>query len=425
MFNNRIPRKILLSPKVFLSFSLLLFCFQQVSGQASLAIRFGDSLLNLKEPAAEFVVFTYKYKSDTVYYSGLPHIVKPPSNYNKSDCAFGFIQFEEHGGNAIPSYSLFFIDNYSQESKIIYVDTNFNLDFTDETRRRLDSNSDIAINLINKINNQINVRLRLKPILLKDKGQESILKSFARTDIPISINNELLTPRYWMTELRYNYKTCIDYPDIAIMDFNNNGRFDDYIYDKILISDSIGKVVRDVATTYKYNFGIDTLISFRGNNYLITNNTLDGNFVLKLYGEGENNAATRLKVGSVLPNFKFTSFDGHSIVWADAKQKDKYMLIDFWGTWCKPCLAQTKDLIELKSKYSGRLEILSLAFQENKDNAKRYVKSKNLNWIHGFATKDNIKEFEVLNFPYYILVDPNGIIITINSGLETIEALIK
>jgi thiol-disulfide isomerase/thioredoxin len=399
---------------------------QVLSQEYLTTIYFHDSLINLREPPSSFVVFTYKYKSDTVYYSGLPYLIKPPSNY-KQNGAFGFIQFEEHGWKSIPSHTLFFIDNYSSESPSIYFDQNFNLDFSDDIQFRLTDIDGAEVELVNKDNKNIKVKTKLNKIVFKDKIQENRVESFANHDIPISINNELLPARYWITELRYNYKSAKGFEDLGLMDWNNNGRFNDYKYDKILVSDSIGKKVNDRNNVFRFDLGKDSVINFRGTKYSVIEIDSMGSYLTLKQTKNQSlkTGLIVLRNGITMPNFEYRSYDNQQLTWEKVRPKDKYILIDFWGTWCNPCLSQTSDLIKLKKEHIEKLEILGLAYQENKQKAIEYVKEKKLDWMQGFASESLVTQFQIVNFPYYVLMDSQGTILSVNENLKEIEKKIE
>jgi thiol-disulfide isomerase/thioredoxin len=63
----------------------------------------------------------------------------------------------------------------------------------------------------------------------------------------------------------------------------------------------------------------------------------------------------------------------------------KYTLIDFWGTWCEPCLDMTPSLVAVQNKFPSKLNIISIANDQNKNVVKLYAKKSKMNWIHGFA----------------------------------------
>ncbi len=112
--------------------------------------------------------------------------------------------------------------------------------------------------------------------------------------------------------------------------------------------------------------------------------------------------------------------------------KGKFYLIDFWGSWCGPCIADFPDLKKLKMQFPNQLEVLGIA--QDKDEAwKKAIEAHGLNWTHilnGTQNDDFVSRLNVIGFPTKILVDPNGTIVYRSSGggsssFEKIAEIIK
>ncbi|MDR2951496.1 MAG: AhpC/TSA family protein [Prevotella sp.] len=70
--------------------------------------------------------------------------------------------------------------------------------------------------------------------------------------------------------------------------------------------------------------------------------------------------------GDIAPDFTKTDLSGNNIKLSDFRDK-KYVLLDFWASWCGPCVKEIPNLKEIYNKYNGRLQILSISADENKD----------------------------------------------------------
>jgi thiol-disulfide isomerase/thioredoxin len=106
-----------------------------------------------------------------------------------------------------------------------------------------------------------------------------------------------------------------------------------------------------------------------------------------------------------------------------AALKGKYVLIDFWGSWCAPCRASHPHLKELYAKYKEKgFEIIGVS-QEHAETAEERRKlwtdaiaKDGINWLQVMNNEnlekfDAVKEFGVLAFPTKILLDRDGNII--------------
>lgn len=112
--------------------------------------------------------------------------------------------------------------------------------------------------------------------------------------------------------------------------------------------------------------------------------------------------------------------------------KGKYVYIDVWATWCGPCKAEIPHLKEVEKKYHGKnIEFVSISVDKIKDHAKwkKMIMDENLGGIQLLA--DNafeskfIKDYFIKGIPRFILLDPNGTIVTPNAPRPSNEALIQ
>lgn len=117
--------------------------------------------------------------------------------------------------------------------------------------------------------------------------------------------------------------------------------------------------------------------------------------------------------------------------------KGKYVYIDVWATWCKPCLAQIPALKNLEKKYHNKnVEFVSISVDNDKtsgswENAekswRRMVKNKNLSGVQLYAGKDIqfVKDYQIDGIPRFILIDPKGNIISANAPRPTDSKLLE
>ena len=125
-----------------------------------------------------------------------------------------------------------------------------------------------------------------------------------------------------------------------------------------------------------------------------------------------------VKVDDAAPDFNVVDISGNKL--SLDSFKGKYLLIDFWADWCKPCIAKFPEVKSLINEYSDKgLEVLFVSFDETEDDWKKGVKKYDLNnWDHTFVGFNNIDskesigyQFDIKPIPAYILIDPNGKII--------------
>lgn len=131
-------------------------------------------------------------------------------------------------------------------------------------------------------------------------------------------------------------------------------------------------------------------------------------------------------VGRLMPNFTTTNtMDGTTFELDELK--GKHVLIDFWGTWCAPCIAEMPKVKEYQDKYKNELVVLGVNSGDTKDKIKQFVEKNGYNWkqiLTGKGTEDLVLKLNVAGFPTKFILDPEGKIIQRFVG-DTVEAFDK
>ncbi|GAA4178476.1 TlpA disulfide reductase family protein [Sphingobacterium ginsenosidimutans] len=129
-------------------------------------------------------------------------------------------------------------------------------------------------------------------------------------------------------------------------------------------------------------------------------------------------AEAKSSIQSPMIDFKGKTLAGKDF---DSKElRGKYVLLDFWGSWCQPCRKSHPHLLALYNQYKPKgFEIVGIAKERGADpisSWEKAVKEDNIQWIHLLHNqlqeqRDLIKEYSITAFPTKILIDPNGTII--------------
>ncbi len=137
--------------------------------------------------------------------------------------------------------------------------------------------------------------------------------------------------------------------------------------------------------------------------------------------------------GEPARNFTAQTFDGKTIQLSD--YKGKYVLLDFWATWCRPCQAEFPFLSDLVNRYkdSDKIAIIGVSLDKEKEQITEFVQKYNLNYPHifdGKAWENEVGQlYGVTSIPFAVLIGPDGNIVA--TGLrgtkltETIDTLFK
>lgn len=124
-----------------------------------------------------------------------------------------------------------------------------------------------------------------------------------------------------------------------------------------------------------------------------------------------------VRIGLPAPGFSKTDMNGQAVDLENLR--GKYVLLDFWGTWCGPCRESHPHMVELHAKYGNRVEFIHIAQESGRDmeqmRAKwvEAVREDGMTWTQilnneGIEDCDVVKLYHITAFPTKILIDPEG-----------------
>lgn len=133
-------------------------------------------------------------------------------------------------------------------------------------------------------------------------------------------------------------------------------------------------------------------------------------------------------VGSVMPNFTLKTPDGKDISLEDFK--GKYVLVDFWASWCGPCLREMPNVVKLYKECKGKnFEIFGVSLDNKKDAWVKAIKANGMKWPQGSDLKgwgsEPARLCNVSAIPFTVLIDPEGEVIAIDLRGEQLHAKVK
>lgn len=138
--------------------------------------------------------------------------------------------------------------------------------------------------------------------------------------------------------------------------------------------------------------------------------------------------AQRLMVGSVAPDFSQETPDGKILKLSDLR--GKYVLIDFWASWCGPCRRENPNVVRMYEQYKEKgFEILGVSLDQSRERWLDAIAADGLKWpqvsdLKGWA---NVvaQNYEVSSIPKTILVDPKGVIVAKDLRGQTLENMLS
>lgn len=117
-------------------------------------------------------------------------------------------------------------------------------------------------------------------------------------------------------------------------------------------------------------------------------------------------------VGKPAPAIAVSDVKGTALRLSDLR--GKYVLVDFWATWCAPCIVELPRLQDAYTKYrEAGFEIVGVSLDESKAALTDFVKARNVPWrqVHNASGGgDLVEAFGVKSIPATYLIDPQGVI---------------
>ncbi|MGE5611870.1 MAG: carboxypeptidase regulatory-like domain-containing protein [Bacillota bacterium] len=136
-----------------------------------------------------------------------------------------------------------------------------------------------------------------------------------------------------------------------------------------------------------------------------------------------------VEVGQAAPSFETQTLDGKPLKLAD--YRGKFVLLDFWATWCGPCVAELPNLKAAYEAFSKdpRLAVISLSLDEDAAAPRKFAEKNGMVWSQGFLGKwddDKVtKEYGVKSIPSLWLIGPDGKVVAKDLRGEQIRTAVE
>ncbi len=123
------------------------------------------------------------------------------------------------------------------------------------------------------------------------------------------------------------------------------------------------------------------------------------------------------------PDFQTKDIKGNMIRLNDLK--GKFVLLDFWATWCGPCMAELPFIQKIRADYPAtQLTIVSISADVSYTKFEKVIKENNMNWTHIYGENNIVKEFGIMVYPTILLINKDGVLV-FDGRVEEKDKLIR
>ena len=185
------------------------------------------------------------------------------------------------------------------------------------------------------------------------------------------------------------------------------------------INNQVGKFVAARKNSYVSPFVLFVTSQLNDNPALLEQryNMLDENIRNSKIGKSLAEFISYNKIGAVGSNaMDFTQNDVNGNPIALSSFKGKYVLVDFWASWCRPCRAENPNVVKAYNKFKDKnFTILSVSLDQDKDAWTKAIEKDGLKWNHvsdlKYWSNAVAVQYHIQSIPQNFLIDPNGKII--------------
>lgn len=146
-----------------------------------------------------------------------------------------------------------------------------------------------------------------------------------------------------------------------------------------------------------------------------------GNWIKVFVSEKIKTEISNTTPGNPAPEWEGMSLTGEKV--SSKSKGGKYILLDFWATWCKPCIEELKNIKQTHKDFANNeLKIVGILIDENKEKVQSFIVSNQISWLQIFDSSSTIKnKFSVNGIPDPILISPDGKIVERGEALRGVN----
>ncbi|MBG6063168.1 thiol-disulfide isomerase/thioredoxin [Flavobacterium sp. CG_9.1] len=317
---------------------------------------------------------------------------------------------------------LIILIGFKKNKQILIADTNKNKNFSDEIKYEYE--------IIQNGDEQALVNSYLPSVYKFEYFENNQIKNFERKFVLRPDRNNVISQKISKEDIPY--LSFIKFVDAWV------GKVDGY---EFYFSDFYAKsqfYVKDKNTNFSKDFIFNNMYKHSFKDTITINNL---NYTIKrrlkmdsLYlNPIKKRSIKRFTIENKIPlNYSFKDLDNSNFILKDVLKNKDFLLLEFWGTWCGPCIKFYPLIRKFYETNEKKISILGLAVDESNKKVVEYVKKNNVKWQQAFmklSSRNNfIEQLNIIAYPTIVLLDKKGEIKFVGAGntisLEIISKMI-
>jgi thiol-disulfide isomerase/thioredoxin len=149
--------------------------------------------------------------------------------------------------------------------------------------------------------------------------------------------------------------------------------------------------------------------------------------VCLVYGVALGQPADRRTLQAAVDRFNAADINGQRVAVQDLR--GRVVLLDFWATWCAPCLAEIPTIREVQRRFGDRVAIVGVSVDvQDRASFIRWLRRQEIDWPQVFDgrgwTSPTVMPFELTRVPFSVIVGTNGRVVGVDvRGKQLLRSL--
>jgi thiol-disulfide isomerase/thioredoxin len=303
---------------------------------------------------------------------------------------------------------LFILSDFKGESRDVYIKTNrtnaykFYHSFPKNFESLSEEDSNEIINSLPKLDFAYNeyINGKSRTFYRKIKLFPSLRNTnFVSMDHPISYKSRVTISfdDYWRGDFFYED----DNYDLAIQGLNSG-------FISILVkNDSLRFSKNNYTYNTNFKYSLTDTIALRDDLFVI--DSLDiHNLKIEFKPIHYSKKYFSHRIGTNIKDFNVPALNGKEANLSTYIDKD-YLIMYFWGTWCKPCISSFPELVKIQERNKNTTSILGVAYDTNTEDVSNFIQKHTIPWKNAYYNrnfrKGMIQDLKIMEYPTYLLID--------------------